>query len=330
MRITAGLIAVLVAAAALVGVGAAPAQACTCGALIGDGGTVPSPSTRAIVSWADGVETIEIAASARGAEGSVGLIVPTPARAQVEAGDPALFARLDRAIRPTETVEDDWWGRAGDPEPVEAAEPAPATIDAQRVRAGDLAGVTSWAKKQGFELDDTTARALDAYERNGWSLSLVTLSASTLDGELAPVRLTFSSKLRVYPLLLASATGDPVSLRLYLPGDHRSALVQHTRAALPLDAAQAVVWSGPTAGGSAASLGTYLTVLDLRLDSPPDQVGSDLRIVDAATDDVYLPHRLVVRPITLLGLPLGWLLLGWGALGLVIGVGALVFRLRAR
>jgi hypothetical protein len=196
------------------------------------------------------------------------------------------------------------------------------------VRGGDGTAVLHWAQRQGLTLDDATRKALDGYTQGGWSFSLVSVTAR--DGEVAPVRLTFSSQLRVYPLLLSSSSDAPVSLRLYLPGEHRSDLAQHTRSARPPDAAIAVAWAGPTRGGPAASLAPYLTVLDVHLDDPSEQATTEVRIVDAAADDTVQPHRVVLRPVRLLGIPLGWLLVVWGGLGAAIGVVALAVRLRAR
>lgn len=327
--VLAAAVLVTVPASAAAAAPVAPVAGCLCGAVIGDDGTVDTPDAVGIVQWEDGVETLDLAAVPRASTDPIALIVPTPAAAKVTAGDPDDFAALADATRARAIVQDDWWGRAQST-PAERAPdvPAPGKIVSRDIRANDLKAVQAWADDQGLVIDDATAQRLSTYRGSGWVFSLISLDASGTG--LDPVRLQFRSTLRLFPMLLAAASEKPASLRLYVGADHRVSLVQHTRSQQPLDAAESVVWAGPTAGTPASSFGAYLTAFDLHLDDPADQVSTDMRIVDAVADVDVQPTRVVVKPITLLGVPLGWLITVWSALGAAIGLVALAARLRAR
>lgn len=323
-----------VIAATLLTLGAAsPANACSCGAIATpDGVTASSPESRAIVSWDGTTETIDLAIGMASDAGTIGLVLPTPSKATVSAGSESLFDLVEHTMAPVELREDDWWGRSA-PAAVEPDAPAVTPLGdlvPETIRATNRKGLTSWLKDHSLHLAAEDRDLIADYASDGWSLSMIAVDASAgIDGELDPIRLSFETDELIVPMRLASTGAAATSLRLYVLGDHRVELEQSTKRVRALDVAQSVLWAGPVTARSLTARGDYLTVTDLRFDNPENQVASDIRIVDAPADDELIPSVVMYTPISLLGIPLGWLLVVWGGIGLLIGAGYLVFRFRA-
>jgi len=87
--------------AAGLSVGASSAMACACGGMVGpeDASTVIGRET-AVLQLHDGVETIHLQLNARGADNEAGLLLPTPAPAEVSLGNQQMFVDLFRASQP--------------------------------------------------------------------------------------------------------------------------------------------------------------------------------------------------------------------------------------
>ena len=323
---------VLLAATAAV----APANACTCGAVAPTpGAAIDVTSESAILNYVDGVENIHLSLGMDSALSGAGLIIPTPNPATVVAGDRALFEALDEQIAPRERFVDDWWGNMVDP--AAAAEPAvPAStslegLEATALAAADSAGLGAWLTTHGFVLTPEASVQLEQYAAKNWFFVAVALTSDgTLDGRLDPIQVSFPTTSLVYPIGLARSSETERSLRLSVVSDHRVGVVQAGTSSTPLNAAQRVVWAGPVTEKPLAALGSYLTVVDLRFDSPAAQVTSDIGLTFAPNDDAVAQSVMVVRPIELLGFPLGTLLAIWGALGLLGLLGAIVARSRMR
>jgi hypothetical protein len=176
---------------------------------------------------------------------------------------------------------------------------------------------------------------LQQYIDKRWQFVAVKLAAdadagAALDGTLAPIQLTFPTDSPVYPLGMARAATTPQSLRLNVFSDNRVDLVRDGTADQSLDAAVRTVWAGPVTEPALTGLGGYLTVVDLTIDTPATQITSDIGIVRAPDDDVVDPSAVVVRPIELLGFPLGTLLAVWAGLGLLGLVVVTIARSRLR
>jgi hypothetical protein len=326
--VTAALLGALFAVTAAAG----PAAACGCGALApGTGGTVSVTSESAVITWIDGVQTIDLALGVDSAIAQAGLVVATPAPATVSAGDTALLASVEAASSPTPEYFDDWWGTAGGTAAAVVA-PSPVKVGALEtvtLAASDSAGLTAWLQANAYTMAPEEAAQLGGYAAMGWYLVAVKLAADpALDGQLEPIRLTFPTAAPVYPVGLSRGSTAGESLRLSMISDHRMDLVQSGTADVALNAAQRTVWAGPVTAGPLA--GSYLTVSDVRFDQPALQVTGDIGFVAAANDDPVSSSAVVIRPVELLGFPLGTLLVTWGGIGLVILLGAAVARLRLR
>lgn len=314
---------------------AAPANACGCGAVVpAPGETASVTSETAIVSFADGVQSIQLSLGVDSSVAGAGLIIPTPNPATVTAGDTALFADFAEQIAPRERFVDDWWGTMVDPAAAEPAVTSTATVgglEATAFPASDSTGLGTWVQERGFALTPEISAQLGQYEAKGWFFVAVALGGEgTLDGQLDPILVSFPTSTLVYPLGLARANATEQALRIGIVSDHRVNVVRAGTSDEPLDAAQRVVWAGPVTRPALAALGSYLTVLDLRFDEPATQITTDIGMAFAPNDDRVSHTVAVVRPIELLGFPLGTLLAVWGGLGLAGLLGAVVARSRLR
>ena len=327
------LASVLLSATAVAG----PANACGCGAIApGVGAVAEVTGENAVVSYRDGIESIQLSLGVDSAISSAGLVIPTPTPATVTAGDPALFDALAEQTSPRKRYVDDWWGtKVATPtipvEPTVVSRVAVGGLEATTVSASDSAGLAAWLAQNGYTLTAETSAQLDHYVAKRWFFVAVKLAAdSTLDGTLAPIQVSFPTDTIVYPLAMARGAAKAQQLRLSVFSDHRVGLVQAGTVGTPLNAAQRTVWAGPVTSPALQPLGAYLTVVDVRLDVPAVQVVDDIGIAPAPDDGAVDPGIAVVRPIELLGFPLGTLLSLWLGLGLVGLVVAIVARRRLR
>ena len=205
------------------------------------------------------------------------------------------------------------------------------SLEATALDASDLAGLAAWLGQHGFALTPEVSAQLEQYNAKGWYFVAVALTNDDhLDGRLEPINVSFPTTSLVYPIGLTRATDQQRSLRLSVVSDHRVDVVQAGSSSAPLNAAERVVWAGPVTEKPLAALGSYLTVVDLRFDNPAAQVTTDIGLTFSPNDDVVEHTVSVVRPIQLLGFPLGTLLAVWGALGLLGLLGAIVARSRLR
>jgi hypothetical protein len=322
--------------------GAAPANACGCGAVVSAPGTVVEvTSESAIVSLKDGVETIVLSLGVDSPIANGGLIVPTPTPATITPGDPALFDALHSQTAPRERIVEDWWGNLvapGQPEPdarvVSRVEVGP--LEATTLAATDADGLSRWLADNGFELTGETASQLQQYIDKKWQFVAVKLTSSEgadgtlLDGMLDPIQISFPSQSLQYPLGMAKAATSEQALRLNVFSDTRVELVRAGTTDEPLDAAVRTAWAGEATEPALADLGAYLTVVDVRLDTPATQISSEIGIVAAPDNAVVDPAMVVVRPIQLLGFPLGTLLAVWAGLGLIGLLAVTIARSRLR
>jgi len=328
----------LLAAAALTATAAAaPAFACACGTLAPPPGLAAAVTDEsAIITHRDGVETIVLSLDVESGTATSGLIVPTPTAATVSAADPAIFDSIESQTVPSERVVDDWWGNkvnpgAGDSAPTVVSRLDVGGLEATTLAATDTGGLTGWLSQNGFEVPADAAGQLQQYIDQRWQFVALKLSAtSALNGTLAPIQISFPSDSIVYPLSMARAAATEQSLRLSVFADNRVDLVRNGSADQPLDAAVRTVWAGPVTEPALTPLGAYLTVIDLRIDSPQTQISSDIGVVQAPNNDVVDPAAIVIRPIELLGFPLGTLLAVWGGLGLLGLLAVTIARSRLR
>ena len=327
--------AILPAVAVLVGLQvAAPASACACGAPAPrPGQDVIVDKEHAILSWDGDRERIELILDMLTDAEDVGLIFPTPSPATVTAGDRETFVTIEEAIQPKQVIDDDWWGSgqgdgaAGGAPPTVLDQVQLGPVEATTLEASDTTGLTEWLDANGYAIRDEIAVLLDEYVQKGWYFVALKLTSDVpLEGGLDPIRFTFDSDELVYPMALSKAAADLQRVRLYVFQEHRARIagLDDPVAVLPYGAA---VWAGP-APDAVADLGAYLTVLDLTFDSPASQIPGDLVVVDNGDDEVLQPEYRVTRPLTIVGIPFGVVvILGVAAAAVVLfALGTLVVR----
>ena len=318
--------------------GATAAFACGCGAIVGPpdaGFTVSNESV--ILSWNGEQESMEFGFDVLSTSLVAGLIIPTPTPATVEVGDSRTFDLIENLVIPTQRYETDLWG-LGYLAP--AVAPTQVTV-LDRVRLGELeatalassdtAGLAAWLATNEFEMSADLMTALEAYVELGWSFTALKLSAdAALNGRVDPVRLTFATDRLVYPMRLAKVDPGPRHVRVYIFDSERSALAQAGAPTREIDAEVSVFWAGETSDSRLTVLGSYLTVIDVHYELASKQATSDFGVVASIDQSDVKPEIVEYRMITLLGVPVGTLVVLWLAAGFGLATAHLVGRRRAR
>lgn len=299
----------------------APAAACACG------GVAPSPGSEvsvgeehAIVSWDGETERIDLLLGVLSEATETGLVFPTPSPATVELGDRADFEAVDRVTTPRRVERFDWWSAPGDgsaagapPEVLDRVQLGP--IEAVTLAATDTVGLQTWLADNAYELSAEVTALLDGYVQRGWYFVALKLTGDApLEGGLDPLTFEFATDELVYPLELSRAATTPQTVRLYVFSDHRQ-VVSFDGSGEP----GFVSWAAPVTGTEVAGFGDYLTVFELYFADPATQVLGDLTFEDALADDTVGTEYTVTVPVGILGVPLGWMLVGLGVL-VVLGV----------
>lgn len=322
---------IVVAAAVLVPV--APAGACACG------GVAPSPGSdvavgeeRAIVSWRDGVEQIDLLLGMLTSDTETGLVFPTPSPATVSLGERADFEAIERVTTPRRVEEYDWWspGSAGDgggvgapPTVLDVVQLGP--VEAVTLAASDSTGLSSWLAENDFVLSPEVSQLLAGYVDRGWYFVALRLSGDApLEGGLDPLRFRFETDELIYPLELSRAATIPQTVQLFVFADHRQ-VAGFVGAGTP--SASFVSWAAPVRGTEVEHFGEYLTVLQLYFDDPASQVLGDLEFADALSDETTGTEYHVTVPVEVAGMPLGWLIV-FAAGAAVVGAFAVASRWR--
>lgn len=323
----------------LVGTSAvSPAVACGCGGVVGPPESAVSVSNeRAIIHWDGKRETIELMVDMASDSDSAAMIVPTPLPAEVSQGDARTFELLESVIVPTKRVETDWWGLGyllPDPpmaEPDRFTRVRVGPLEATTIAASDRAGLDTWLAANGFEISESLAEGLAGYAEVGWSLTAIKLtSEEALEGHVDPIRLSFNTERLVYPMQLARTETTPQSVRLYVFDKQRTGVSKANSPTLDLNASVNVLWAGEPEDRRLLELGAYLTVFDIHYDDPAKQATGDIGVIYSQSENDVRPETVHYRMITLLGFPLGTLIVVWAVLGLTLTLGHLVGRRRAR
>lgn len=293
---------------------APPAGACACGAVV-DGPADESSvgAGTAVLQWDGTTETLVLELEVSSTAPEVGLLLPTPAPAEVALADPEIFRELDEITAPRAVVSEyRWWpdlglgGSGGSPD-VGAPGVDVLTdvrlgpLDVATVAATDTAALDAWLADRGFELPASIRGAMAPYVAEGWSFVVARLApeeATTFDGTVQPLRVTFPSSALVLPMRMSAAADGTLRTRTYVLGDHR---VDRTDPTAALDA-PTVRFAGRVPPGSVRSAeladllaaGDYVTVHEQTFADPATQVVSDLTFVPAPSDAAHAPTYAVV------------------------------------
>jgi hypothetical protein len=281
-------------------------------------------SERAIVSWDGKSETITMLLNVQGASKDMGLIIPTPGPAIVSGGNREEFDILERTIRPQSYTTEDWWGTSIFAETPENHVPTILTpvqldpIGTTNLIATDKPALDAWLKEHNYTVTPGMTSAFANYASLGWSLTALTISASRpLTGTLDPITLTFPTRRLVYPLTLSSLTLTPLDVRLYAFDSRRDTAVQANRPTLDFDGEVNTVWAGALSNPVFSRYGQYLTVIDLYFSEPNVQVKDDIAVLLSADARPVTPRTQEFRVVSLLGIPVGTLVVAWLFCGLL-------------
>lgn len=314
----------------LVVVPVAPAAACACGAAAPPAGSeVSVGQEHAIISWKDGVQQLDVLLGVLSADTETGLVFPTPSPATVSLGDLGDFEALDRVTTPRRVEEPDWWTFRGmgdgatagaPPEVLDRVQLGP--IEAVTLAASDTAGLETWLADNSYDLSPEVTPLLRGYVERGWFFVALKLTGDApLDGDLDPLRFRFESDEPVYPLELSRAATSPQTVRLYVFDDHRQR-VSFVAEGEPDSSFTS--WAAPVTGTEVERFGAYLTVFELYFSDPSSQIEGDLEFSDALSDETTGTEYHVSVPVGVLGLPAGWILVGFlvvAALAIVTVIG---------
>ena len=333
------LVAIGMLSALLVTAGAAsPAFACGCGVVVGpQDQAVDASNERAIIYWDGDKETIDLMLDLDSESLTTGMIIPTPLPAAVSEGDARLFDLVEGAVAPTDRVETDWWGLGylrPDPEPAPVVVLDRVTvgpIETATLSASDTGGLDTWLANNGFAIPAAKTKSLANYVERGWSFTVLRLTGEeAIDGTIDPIRLTFDTPRLVYPTRLAGAETTPQSMRLYVFDKQRVSVAKAHSPTNDIDGTVNVVWAGEPGDARLSALGAYLTAFDISYSNPKEEVTSDLAFVYSVGGVDVRPETVHYKMVTLLGIPVGTLIVGWTILGLAIATGHFVGRRRAR
>lgn len=293
---------------------APPAGACACG------GIVDAPaydttveSETAVLQWDGTTETILLELSALSTAPEVGLVLPTPAPAEVALADPEVFRELDAITRPRAVVSDyRWWpelGFGGPGDGAGGADPGVAVLDQVRLgpldvatlAATDTAALEAWLTERGFQLQGSISAALAPYVAEGWSFVVARLApeeAATFSGTLQPLRVTFPSGSLVYPMRMSAVAEETQRTRTYVLADHRVDRVDATAEAdEPTVRFAGRVDPGAVGSEELAALlaaGGFVTAHTQSFSDPGTQIVSDFVFEPAASDVAYAATYSVV------------------------------------
>jgi len=285
-------------------------------------------SESAILSLKDGQEQIDLRLNVTSSNKDMGLIIPTPAPATVTLGATTDFSVVGMEMTPTVSANDRWFSQPDESASTEPTGPSTAaptdTTDSvaildrvqlsvnttSTIKPSDTKALTTWLTKFKYELTPDTTDLLARYADMGWSFTAVRVTSSQLlVGDLSPLRITFESDQLVYPLALAQAATTPQSVTLYALADHRETATFLGGSTV----AQQVTWARPTQNPQLQARGNYLTAISLKFPIPASQITDDLKLQQAPNDDETGTTEVVNQYMSLLGIPIGWLIIGVSA-----------------
>ncbi len=288
---------------------AAPAQACACGGVVDQpGGDTSVSAETAVVRWDGARETIQLRLSTRSEAVTAGLLVPTPSPATVDLGDEQVFTDLSDVIAPRTEERRHlfgpplFFGGGGGGDGASAGGPGGVqvlgTVDlgplrATTLSATDARALDGWLEQHRYETSPTLQAAVQPYVDEGWSFVAVQLNAvgQSLEGDLPPISMSFTSEEAVYPMRMSSAAEETQQPTVYVLADHR---MQRTDPVASGSTRPDVAFAGIVSPGEVTSptlrewLATtpYLTATSQWLPDP-SQIVTDFTFARAPDDTSY-------------------------------------------
>jgi hypothetical protein len=325
---------------------AAPAYACACGALVDQpGGDTEVTSETALVVWDGETETIVLRLSTRTDAVNAGLLVPTPSPATADLADEQVFTDLADVTAPR--TESRWHlfgppllGGGGGGDDTSAGGPSGgvevlASVDLGPLRATTIAAANtpalqSWLTSHDYDASPDLLASVAPYVQEGWTFVAVQLTTAgeSLDGDLPPIAMRFTSHKAVYPMRMSSTADDAQQPLVYVLAQHR---MLRTDPVASGATRPDIAFAGPVSAADVRApdlrkwLATtpYLTKSSQWLPDPSEVV-SDFTYEAAADDSPF--HQVQYDDKYLLPGDLGALLV----LLLVVGAVWLVVRLTRR
>jgi hypothetical protein len=218
---------------------AAPAYACACGGLVDQPGRDTSvTSETAVVVWDGETETIVLRLSTRTDAVSAGLLIPTPSPATAELGDEQVFTDLAAVTAPR---RDSRWHLFGPPllgggdggGDASAGGPGGgvqvlATVDLGPLRATTIAAANTpdlqaWLTSHDYDASPELLASVSPYVQESWTFVAIQLTAEgeTLDGNLPPISMRFTSRKAVYPMRMSSVADESQQPLVHVLAEHR-------------------------------------------------------------------------------------------------------------
>ncbi len=325
---------------------ASPAQACACGGVVDQpGGDTSVVAETAVVVWDGAKETILLRLSTRSEAVTAGLLVPTPTPATVDLGDEQVFTDLSDVIAPRTEKRRHLFGPplffgGGGGDGASAGGPGGGvevlgTVDlgplrATTLSATDARALDGWLEQHRYETSPALQAAVQPYVDEGWSFVAVQLNAvgQSLEGDLPPISMTFTSDEAVYPMRMSSAADETQQPTVYLLAEHR---MQRTDPVASGSTRPDVAFAGTVPPGEVTAptlrdwLATtpYLTATSQWLPDP-SQIVTDFTFAQAPDDSSF--QRVLYDDTYLLPGDVGAVLI----LLLVVGAVWLVVRLVRR
>ena len=239
MRNAFRLLTALCLALAWVIAGPSQAGACACGAFITTEQAVVNGET-AVITYLDGVETIDMKMYLADAAKDAAWIMPVPDGTDVSLGQQEPFDTLFQLTKPRPRLELDFSpiplagaGAGGGADGVTGAPPV--SVDSVAVigpfevttlSASDPKALASWLVDHGYTDQPDLAPTFAGYVARGWKTLAVKLTptgGSMLAGDLDPLRMRFKTTEVVYPIELSKHARVDQDVRLYLLSDHKMA-----------------------------------------------------------------------------------------------------------
>ncbi len=287
------------------------ASACACGGFVETPGhdTAITAET-AVLQWDGSTQTILLELAGLSTAPEVGLLLPTPAPAEVELGDPQTFVELDELTRPQPVVVGyRWWPRlgfgddgvaGGAPGAVEVHDQVRlGPLDVTTLSASDTDALDAWLEENGFVLPDGFGGAIAPYVDEGWAFVAARIAPEEegFDGALQPLRVTFPTEELVYPMRMSAVATETQRVRTYVLGDQRVDRADPTAEATAPEVrfAGRVDPASVTTPELAALLraGDYVTSHEQTFTSPDEEVLSDFVFAPSDGPDVARTYTMV-------------------------------------